>query len=167
MAWGPLWGLRAGVVSWGTRDHALDGRTVVRCSPGVNVEMVRDNGGIKGRTPPITHASTPKKQFPYDMPNLSTLPAGQRRAVEALIGDGFAQTYHEAARLAGMSEGTLLTHFNRVRQKRPELYEAIREVRLCQLAERHEAAMKTARIHSLIHFRKQARWMRREGLWVR
>ncbi len=113
------------------------------------------------------HVYAAKKQFPYDMLDLSCLPAGQRRAVQALIGGGVALTYPEAARLACMSEGTLLTHINRVRRKRPELYEAIREMRLAQLAVRHAAATKAARIHSLIHFRKQARWMRREGLWVR
>ena len=78
------------------------------------------------------------------MLNLSPLPPGQRRAVEALIGEGVARTYPEAARLAGMSQGTLLTHINRVRQRHPKLYAAIRQVRLAQLAVRHELVFEAA-----------------------
>ena len=44
----------------------------------------------------------PKKRSPYDMPNLAGLPDGQRRAVEAVIGGGFARTYPEAAEAADM-----------------------------------------------------------------
>jgi len=40
--------------------------------------------------------------------DLSELPQGQRRAIEALIGDGVDQTYTQAAKIAGMAEGTLL-----------------------------------------------------------
>jgi len=80
-----------------------------------------------------------KKHNPYDLPNLSRLSPGQRRAVEALIGGGeSARTYTEAATLAGMSEGTMLTHVNRVRQRHPRIYQRIRTVRLAQLAVRHE-----------------------------
>ncbi len=67
-----------------------------------------------------------KKQFSYDttthspMPDLSPLPPGQRRAVEALIGGGVDRTYPEAARVAGMAEGTLLTHINRVSPNPPK-----------------------------------------------
>ena len=68
------------------------------------------------------------------IPDLSPLPPGQRRAIEALIGGGTDRTYPEAARIAGMAEGTLLTHINRVRQNHPELYAAIRVVRRSQLA---------------------------------
>ena len=118
-------------------------------------------GGLKELTEQVRQMRHKEKQFPYDMPNLSTLPPGQRRAVEALIGGGVARTYPDAARLAGMSEGTLLTHVNRVRQRHPGLYSSIRSVRLAQLAERHEGALATARAHSAIYFRKRAKWMRR------
>lgn len=46
------------------------------------------------------------------MLDLSELPQGQRRAIEALIGDGVDQTYTQAAKIAGMAEGTLRTHVN-------------------------------------------------------
>jgi len=61
--------------------------------------------------------TTPKKRISYDMPDLAPLPPGQRRAVHALIGNGTDRTYPEAAGIAGMVEGTLLTHINRVRQR--------------------------------------------------
>ena len=96
--------------------------------------------------------STHKKRNPYDMLNLSRLPPGQRRAVEALIG-GTDRTYPEAASIAGMAEGTLLKHINRVRQRHPALYERIRSVRTSQLSERHQRAMQNARDHSRAHFR--------------
>ncbi len=69
----------------------------------------------------ISMTTAPNKGHnPYDIPNLSSLPPGQRRAIQALIGGGEqARTYPEAAVLAGMSEGTLLTHVNRVRKRRP------------------------------------------------
>ena len=102
-----------------------------------------------------------KKPKPYDVPCLAALPPGQRRAVEALIGGGVPRTYPEAAQLAGMAEGTLLTHVNRVRRRHPELYAAIRSVRLAQLGARHEDALAAARAHSAIYFKKRARWMRR------
>lgn len=89
--------------------------------------------------------------------DLSELPSGQRRAIEALIGDGVDRTYTEAARLAGMAEGTLLTHFNRVRQNHPELYSRMREVRLAQLGVRHRFAIQNARAHSRRYFRRRAR----------
>ena len=100
-----------------------------------------------------------RKRFPYDMPDLSGLPTGQRRAVNALIGDGVDWTYPEAARVAGMSEGTLLTHFNRVRRKHPELYAEIRVVRRAQLAIRHQRAMQNARFHSRAYLRRLNRFL--------
>ena len=57
---------------------------------------------------------------------LSLVQPIQRRAVHALIGNGTDRTYPEAAGIAGMAEGTLLTHINRVRQRHPALYERIR-----------------------------------------
>jgi|GEM_PF-1444696 hypothetical protein len=102
---------------------------------------------------------TPKKRIPYDMPDLAPLPPGQRRAVHALIGNGTDRTYPEAAGIAGMAEGTLLTHINRVRQRHPALYERIRAVRTSQLAERHERALQNARDQSRAHFRRQNRYM--------
>jgi len=102
------------------------------------------------------------KHNPYDLPNLSRLPPGQRRAIEALIGGGEdARTYSEAATLAGMSEGTMLTHVNRVRKRRPRLYQKVRAVRLAQLALRHEEALDNAREHSREYFRNVNRSMYR------
>ena len=98
-----------------------------------------------------------KKRFPYDIPDLSLLPRGQRRAVEALVGDGVDRTYPEAARIAGTSEGTLLTHFNRIRRNHPQLYAAIRAIRKAQLEVRHEFAMENAKAHSRAYFRRRAR----------
>ena len=99
-----------------------------------------------------------KKRLSYDMTDLSSLPPGQRRAVEALIGGGGeARTYPEAAEIADMSEGTLLTHINRVRQNHPELYEEIRIVRKAQLEVRHESAMENAKAHSRAYFRRRRR----------
>ena len=92
---------------------------------------------------------------------LSELPPGQRRAVEALIGGDSANTYVEAARIAGMAEGTLLTHINRVRCNHPELYLSIRKVRGAQLAERHQAALENAQAHSRAYFRRVNRQMYR------
>ena len=64
---------------------------------------------------------SPKKRNPYDVPDLSALPLGQRRAMEALVGGGVARTYTEAAKVAGVAEGTALTHVNRVRQGQPRI----------------------------------------------
>ena len=118
-------------------------------------------GHLKGFLAQIPPEKKPK---PYDLPDLSALPPGQRRAMEALIGGGMARTYPEAAELAGMSEGTMLTHINRVRRRHPELYRAIRSVRLAQLADRHEDALAAKRAHSAIYFRKRSRNTRR---WFR
>ncbi len=87
------------------------------------------------------------------------MPPGQRRAIEALIDSGTDRTYPEAASIAGMAEGTLLTHINRVRQKHPALYERIRAVQASQLAERHQRAIQNARDHSRAHFRRQNRYL--------
>ena len=105
-----------------------------------------------------------KRRGPYDVPDLSPLPPGQRRAIEALIGAGVARTYPEAASVAGMAEGTLLTHINRVRQRHPRLYKSIREVREAQLADRHEIAVQNARAHSRAYFRRLRRLYRLLGI---
>ena len=94
------------------------------------------------------------------IPDLSPLPPGQRRAIEALIGGDADRTYPEAARVAGMAEGTLLTHVNRVRRNHPRLYAAIRVVRKSQLAVRHRIAVMNAKAHSRAYFRRQNRLLR-------
>jgi hypothetical protein len=112
-----------------------------------------------------SHVRRTKKRFTYDSLDLSALPPGQRRAIEALIGGGqSARTYGEAARAAGTSLGTQLTHINRVRQNHPALYERIRQVRRSQLAVRHQGAVANARAHSRRYFRRQNRLMRQLGL---
>lgn len=51
-----------------------------------------------------------------------------------------------------MSEGTMLTHVNRVRRRHPRIYKGVRAVRLAQLALRHEEALDNAREHSREYF---------------
>ena len=107
-----------------------------------------------------------KKRKPYDIPDLSQLPPGQRRAIETLVGDiSHARTYTEAAQIAGMSEGTMLTHVNRVRRNHPKLYEQIQAVRKAQLSIRHEGALANARAHSRAYFRRRKRNALLSGLW--
>lgn len=84
--------------------------------------------------------------------------------MEALIGGGVDRTYLKAAELSGVSECTLLTHFNRVRKRHPELYRAVRAVRLAQPADRHEDALAEKRAHGAMFFRKRSRNIRR---WFR
>ena len=87
-------------------------------------------------------------------PDLSSLPEGQRRAVQALIGAEQARTYPDAAEIAGISLGTMHTHFRRVRQNHPDLYQVIRRVRKVQLAVRHHSAIDNARAHTTAWFRR-------------
>ncbi len=101
----------------------------------------------------VPHVQPIKKLISYDLPDLSRLPPGQRRAIQSLIGGEQARTYTEAALLAGMSEGTMLTHVNRVRRRHPRIYKNVRKVRLAQLALRHEEALANAREHSREYFR--------------
>ena len=117
-------------------------------------------GGLTGITQQVRQIRHSKKRFSYDIPDLSSLPEGQQRAIEALLSGGEARTYPQAARLAGMSLGSLLTHCNRIRKRHPALYAKIREVRLAQLADRHEDALAAARAHSEKHFRKRGKWLR-------
>ena len=108
-----------------------------------------------------------KKQKLHDILDLSVLPPGQRRAVVAFIGGNKARTYTEASDVAGMSLGTLFTHLHRVRLRHPALYEAIRVIRLSQLAKRHEEALQAAWEHSRAHFKRKAnyRYYQRFGHW--
>ncbi len=103
-----------------------------------------------------------QSSFPMT-PDLSELPEGQRRAIEALIGDSEGRTYTYAAKIAGMAEGTLLTHINRVRQNHPDLYAEIRDVRLAQLAVRHRFALQHSLAHSRRYFWRRARNRRLYG----
>lgn len=80
--------------------------------------------------------------------DLSPLPNGQRRAVRALISGEEARTYQEAAKLGGMSLGTLYTHLQRVKKNHPNLYGKIRIHRKAQLAARHVRALAKAKAHT-------------------
>src|SRR3990167_9416234 len=107
-----------------------------------------------------------KMPIPHDIQiTLRLLPPGQRSAVEALIGMGWARSYHEAAAACGVCVGTLYTHLRRVRQAHPELYERIMQVRAEQLGVRHIASVKRAEAHSQTWHRK--RFRRRYGYWPR
>ena len=90
-------------------------------------------------------------------PELSSLPEGQRRAVRALISGEQARTYPEAAKLGGMSLGTLYTHLRRVKRNHPEVYQKVRRVRKAQLAVRHHNALENARAHTRAWFRRGRR----------
>ena len=104
--------------------------------------------------------------IPHDIQiTLRLLPPGQRSAVEALIGVGWARSYHEAAGVAGVHVGTLYTHLKRLRAAHSELYERIMHVRAEQLAQRHVEALKRAEDHSNAWHRK--RFRRRYGYWPR
>ncbi len=118
--------------------------------------MPEKYGHVEVDLPQLHKPAPNKKPLLYDMPDLSSLPPGQRRAIEALIGGDHARTYLEASRIAQMAEGTLLTHINRVRDNHPKLYRSIRRVREAQLAERHELALESARDHSRAYFRRKA-----------
>ena len=129
------------------------------------MKTISDTSGIMARRMVSAHACLPQKHKLHDILNLSPLPPGQRRAVLALVGGGEAHTYSEAAKAGEMSLGTLYTHLRRIRQRHPDLYEEIRQMRLAQLEVRHEAALASAKAHSRAYFRRQARWLRRMGLW--
>ena len=64
----------------------------------------------------------PVKDRKHMTPDLTSLPEGQRRAVRALISGERARTYPEAAKLGGISLGTLYTHLRRVKGNHPEVY---------------------------------------------
>ena len=93
--------------------------------------------------------------------DLSQLPPGQRRAVEAFIGGGTARTYPETAKIAGVSLGTVKTHLHRIKYNHPAVYSAVRSVRESQLAVRHEIALENTKQHSRAYFRRQNRSLRR------
>ncbi len=99
---------------------------------------------------------------------ISVLPPGQRRAVLALMGGRKARTYRQAAQAANVSLGTLFTHLRRVRQRHPDLYEAIHAAhRLAQLERRHEEALERSEEHSYSYFKRKAnyRYYQRFGHW--
>ena len=98
-----------------------------------------------------------KRPDSHDILDLSALPPGQRRAVEALIGGQTARTYTQAAEMAGVHVGTLFRHLGRVRRRHPQVYRMIRMLRLAQLALRHKTALQSARTHTRAWLRKQ-RW---------
>jgi|GEM_PF-1785990 len=48
-------------------------------------------GGVLAELPRVHASAQAKKPIPYDIPDLSVLPPGQRRAVQALVGGGEAR----------------------------------------------------------------------------
>ena len=99
----------------------------------------------------------PLKNRKHMTPDLTSLPEGQRRAVRALISGERARTYPEAAKLEGMSLGTLYTHLRRVKRNHPEVYKKVLRVRKAQLAVRHHNALDNARAHTRAWFRRVRR----------
>jgi len=101
----------------------------------------------------------PEKPTMDDLRGLSQLPPDQRRALDALVGGEDARTYVEAAKVAGMSLGTLKTHLRRVRLLRPGVYKSVSAFRRAQLAQRHREAMQNRRAHSRAYFfRRKRNW---------
>lgn len=97
----------------------------------------------------------------------ATLPSGQFRAVEALVGGGRARTYAVAAKAAGVSVNTLKTQLRRVRLRAPAVWDEVCRVRAGQLAQRHRAAVARAEQRSRAWHRRQAnrRYYQRFGRW--
>ena len=76
----------------------------------------------------------------FNLPGLTSLPAGQQRVALALLSEETGRTYPEIAASLGISLGSVHTHLRRIRQQRPEVYAAVMEQRRRQLAARYEEA---------------------------
>lgn len=100
-------------------------------------------------------------------PDLTLLPAGQRRVAQVLIEGSKARTYREVAERLELSLGTVYEYLRRIRLNHPELYAAIMAVRKGQLEQRHEAALAKDAAHSRQYFRRKAnyRYYQRFGYW--
>ena len=112
--------------------------------------------------------ATLKRPKAHDLPtSLGTLPPGQRRVAEALVGGAAAPTYDQVAAALGLHVGTVLGYLNRIRERRPEVYAELRELRRRQLADRHRSALRRAAEHSRRWHRRQAnrRYYYRFGRW--
>jgi transposase len=98
---------------------------------------------------------------------LASLPSGQRRVAEALIGGEQARTYAEVAKRLGVHVGTVHRHLGRIRERHPDAYALLMAQRQTQLAVRHSQALSRARAHSERWHRKQAnrRYFYRFGIW--
>lgn len=118
--------------------------------------------GFRGQLP------TPKRQKPHDLPaSFGSLPPGQRRVAEALVGGEVAKTYPAVAEELGIHVGSVYRHLRRLRQRRPETYAELVALRRRQLDERHRGAVKRAAEHSARWHKKQAnrRYHDRFGMW--
>src|SRR5215204_5316303 len=76
---------------------------------------------------------TPARRYIEQL--LVTLPLGQRRVAEALIGVATAPTYRPVAGQLGLSLGTAHRHLGRIRRGQPAVYGELMGVRRAQLAE--------------------------------
>ena len=94
-----------------------------------------------------TPGHTKKRKVDYNLPDLTCLPNGQRRAVIAWVGADEARTYVEAASIMGVALPTLKSHLARVRRNHPQLYGELMAVRKRQLKIRHRIALENARQH--------------------
>jgi len=109
-----------------------------------------------------------KRPIPHDIAaRLESLPVGQRRVAETLVGGGAARTYGEVAALLGIHVGSVHVHLRRIRERHPEVYAALMTERARQLGKRHEAAEARAAEHSRRWHRIQAnrRYYYRFGCW--
>ena len=114
------------------------------------------------------HSEPLKRPKPYALPaSLATLPPGQRRVAEALVGGEVAPTYEQTADALGLHVGTVLGYLNRIRERRPDAHADLMALRRRQLGEWHRVALRRAAEHSRRWHRKQAnrRYYYRFGRW--
>ena len=90
---------------------------------------------------------------------LATLPPGQRRVAEALVGGGAAVTYPAVAAVLGVHVATMKKHLTRIRKRRPAVYGVLMGLRRAQLAQRHREALARQAAHSEAWARRKSRFM--------
>jgi len=98
--------------------------------------------------------------------DLAGLPAGQRRALGALLAAPLGRTYRATAGALGVAPGTLHAQLARIRRRHPDVYAAAMAPRAAQLAWRHEAAAGRARAQRAEDRRRHRARCRREP-WAR
>jgi transposase len=87
--------------------------------------------------------------------NLTGLTKGQRRTVALLLRSKSGLAYQGVADRQGVSIGTVYQQLKRIRDKHPDTYSRIMEIRKTQLAYRHEKALERERKQSKAYFRRR------------
>lgn len=88
--------------------------------------------------------------------DFESLPKGQRRVAEALVGEGRARTYKGIAKQLELSLGTVYEHLRRIRLNHPELYAGMMIIRKDKLELRHKAALARDAEHTRRYFRRRS-----------